>query len=154
MGKPKREIVKKGEPFYLLKRGMHTVFDDFFSRDFVAPFPWSERPTAVRQPMLDITDEGGKFLATIELPGLKKEDIKISVNENSLEVSAEKKADVEEKKKSYYRRERSYSGFYRSVGLPAEVDPDKVKANYSNGLLEIELPKIRPSKPSKEVKVE
>lgn len=154
MGKEKREIVKKGEPFDLLKRGMHTVFDDFFSRDFLAPFPWSERLTAIRQPALDITDEGDKFVATIELPGLKKEDIKISVNENSLEVSAEKKAEVEEKKKSYYRRERSYSGFYRSTLLPAEVDPAKVKAKYSNGLLEIELPKTKPSKPSKQIKVD
>lgn len=164
MGKEKREIVKKGEPFDiskgrgsvfdLLRRDMDTVFDDFFRRDFFAPFPWAERLPRVRQPALDLVDKGDRIVATVELPGLKKEDIKLDVSEDHLEVSAEKKADIEEKRKSYYRRERSYAGFYRSIPLPSEINPDKVKARYENGVLEIELPKIKTSKPSKEVKVD
>jgi len=148
------EIVKRKEPLNLLKRDMETVFDDFFKRDFLAPYPWWERMPGIRQPALDITDEGDKFVAIVELPGLKKEDVKVNVTAHGLEIRAEKKTETEEKHKNYYRKERSHSGFYRSTLLPAEVDPGKVKAKYANGLLEIELPKTKPSKPSKNIKVD
>ena len=131
---------------------------DIFSESplFDIPFPmrmhrFFER-TEVKTPAIELKDEGKELIATIEIPGVDKNNIKLKVNNNNVIVSAEKKREKEEKGKNKYYSERSYSSFYRSFSLPAEVDQNKVKAKYDNGVLEIRMEK-RKTKSGAEIKV-
>jgi HSP20 family protein len=95
-----------------------------------------------RAPLSDIEDTKDSFKVTAELPGLDKEDIKIKVDKDSIEISAERKDVKEEKEKNFYYCERSYSGYRRRFGLPAEIDPNKVDAEYKNGILRVTMKKF------------
>jgi len=89
----------------------------------------------------------------MDLPGMDKADVDISVTENSLEVKAERKTEEEEKAKEFYRKERTISRFERSLTLPAEVKAEESKANLKDGVLEIHLPKVEVTA-RKKVKIE
>lgn len=107
----------------------------------------------VRRPFVDIVETDKEIVATAEMPGLEKEDIKINITEDILEISAEKKHEEERKEKNYIYRERRSGSFYRSMGLSATVDPNNAKATYNNGVLEIKAPKTEIKKKTP-VKVE
>ncbi|MDE1850764.1 MAG: Hsp20/alpha crystallin family protein [Candidatus Micrarchaeota archaeon] len=92
-------------------------------------------------PRLDMVDEGDSLQITADLPGIRKEDIKVNVTENSLAISAKTRKESEERGKNYYYNERSSSGYYRRVSLPANVDPKSVKAKFENGSLLVTLKK-------------
>jgi len=106
----------------------------------------------VKTPVIELKDEGRELVATIEMPGVDKNDIKLKVNPDSVSVSAEKKKEKEEKTKNKYYSERSYSRFYRSFSLPVEVNPSKVNAKYDNGVLEVRMEKAT-SKSGAEIKI-
>ncbi len=103
--------------------------------------------------VVDITDEKDNIRVRAELPGLKKEDVEVSVEGDILTIKGEKKQEKETKEKDYIRSERYYGAFHRSFTLPAGVDAQKVNASYKDGVLEITLPKREDAKP-KQVKVE
>jgi len=84
-----------------------------------------------------------------EVPGMKEEDIDVSVVGDTLIIRGEKKAEAEVKEEDYYCCERSYGSFFRSVALPSTVDAKKIEASYDNGVLEITLPKAAEVKPKK-----
>jgi len=111
-------------------------------------------PEGTREPLTDIMDEGEDLVALMELPGVNKEDIKVSTTTDTLKVRVEKKEDKEERDEDYYYRERRYGGYYRAVSLPSEVIPDKVKANYKNGVLEVRMRKKVKTEGGKAIKVE
>lgn len=96
-----------------------------------------------QMPYVDVVDRGNDVIVTADLPGVDKNDIKVDVRGDVLEISAERKTEKEEKEKGYLRHERSYNRFYRSIRLPAPVEKDKAKANFNNGVLEITLPKAQ-----------
>jgi HSP20 family protein len=98
-------------------------------------------------PALDVYDEKDNFVVKLELPGLKKEDIDISLREGVLTVSGERKQEHEVKEGEAFRSERYFGRFQRSVTLPAMVDSSKVTANYKDGVLTIDLPKAEEAKP-------
>jgi len=104
-------------------------------------------PFAGWTPALDVYDEKDKLVVKVELPGLKKEDIKISLHEGVLNVSGERKNETEKKEGQTFRTERSFGQFQRSVTLPTAVDPTKVTAAYKDGVLTVELPKAEEAKP-------
>ncbi len=107
-----------------------------------------------RQPLADIWETDNEVIATLEMPGVDKNDIQINVNENNLEIKVEKKQEKEDKKKGMYRLERSYKGFYRRFSLPTNVKADKANATYKNGVLEIKIPKSKEEKEkTKQIKV-
>jgi HSP20 family protein len=89
----------------------------------------------------------------VELPGMKKEDIKVTLMNNVLTVSGERKHASEEKGRTYYRIERSYGKFQRTLELPSEVVADKAKATYKDGILELTIPKSEKAK-EKEIAIE
>ena len=91
----------------------------------------------------DIMDEGDHFLLKCELPGLKKEDINIEIDNDVLTVSAEYKEENEEKKENYLRRERRYGSFSRSFDI-SDISSDQISAAYENGILKLQLPKKAP----------
>lgn len=128
-------------------------FSDFF--DFEQPFagltlfPSLEKRSAMKggwYPAIDVTDEKDKIIVKADLPGLKKEEINVSVDGNFLSIKGERKVEEEEKKKNYYRLERSYGAFERQIDLGSYVDAKQVKAKYNDGVLEVELKKTTSTK--------
>ena len=103
-------------------------------------------------PNVDIYEDKGDLVMKADLPGMSKDDIEVKLTDGSITISGEKKHEKEVKKKDYYTWERSYGSFCRSFRLPAEVQSDKVKSTFKDGVLEIRMPKSEEAK-SKEVKV-
>ena len=100
-------------------------------------------------PSMDLQDMEDKILVTADVPGVDKGDVTVNVRGDMLEITAEKKEEKEEKGEGYIRRERGYTGFYRRIPLPAEVDPGKVDATLKDGVLRIEMVKTVPSETKK-----
>lgn len=97
--------------------------------------------TEARRPFIDLVETEKEVLATAEMPGLEKEDIKINLTEDRLEISAEIKHEEEKKEKGYVYKERRAGSYYRAITLPSTIDPDSAKASYNNGVLEIKMAK-------------
>jgi HSP20 family protein len=101
-------------------------------------------------PEIDVFEKDGRLVTKIDLPGLKKEDVKVEVTDGHLAISGERKTEAEEKKEQFYRCEREYGSFYRSVPLPEGVKLEDVKATFSDGVLEVSVP--LPAKPEAKVR--
>ena len=136
---PFREMVS-------LRDELDRLFDSVFGR-----FP-RERGEIYWAPPLDIEEIEEAVVVRVELPGMNKEDIKISLSGDTLTISGERKQEIEKKGKTYYRIERAYGKFQRTVTLPTEVEGDKAKATYRAGILELVLPKSEKSK-AKEISI-
>lgn len=98
-------------------------------------------PAEYRMPYVDVVETDKEVIATAEMPGLEKQDIKINLTEDRLEISAETKHEEEREEKGYVYKERRRGAYYRAISLPAPVDPNNSKATYNNGVLEIRMPK-------------
>ena len=96
---------------------------------------------SIRMPSLDLYEEKDDVVVKAELPGMGKEEIEVTVSGDVVTIKGEKKKEEEVKEKDYYRRERSYGSFARSVQLPCEGKGDQVHANFKDGVLEIRCPK-------------
>ncbi len=132
-----------------LRREMDRSFGEFFGWT-----PSSMAATeAVWSPLVDIQETKDSILLKAELPGVKQEDIQVSIVGDTLTLKGERKRETEVKEDQYHRIERSYGSFQRSLVLPSVVDPSRVKATYRDGVLEIQLPKKEEAKP-KAIKVE
>ncbi len=140
---------------------MNRMFENFWGRPRRQLLSSGERgemlPAEYRQPFIDIAETDKEVIATAEMPGLEKENIKINLTEDRLEISAETKQEEEkkekEKEKGYVYRERRSGSYYRAITLPSPVDPNNAQASYKNGILEIKMPKTE-VKEKKEIKVE
>ena len=105
-------------------------------------------------PLVDITEDEKEYLIKAEVPEVKKEDVKLTIQDNVLSISGERKYEKEEKGKKYHRVERAYGSFMRSFTLPEDADGSKVSAEYKDGVLKVHLPKSEKAKPKAiEVKV-
>lgn len=102
-------------------------------------------------PRIDITENEKSISIDAEIPGVPKENIKITLQDNILTIEGEKKKVSEEKDKNYYREERSFGKFKRSYTLPVEVDSENVDAKFNNGILEIVLSKVEPKQDKERV---
>lgn len=128
------------DPFALLGR-MTTDFDRMFeesgwptfrTRRLTEPVAWS--------PSLDVFEKDHKLFTRIDLPGMNKEDVKVEVADGYLTISGERNQEKEEKEDNFYRSEREYGSFYRTVPLPEGATVDDVKATFENGVLEVSVP--------------
>jgi HSP20 family protein len=122
---------------------MSRLFDDVFGQR-PARVQWTD---GIWNPSVDVTEDKDSVVVKAEMPGLNKDDIKISVQDSILTLKGEKKQEKEEKETDYHRIERSYGSFCRSFQLPTTVRADKIKANYKDGVLSIILPKTEEVKP-------
>jgi len=140
-----RKIIKRRKAMTLIKfeplREFDTIhdriqryFDDFTSHGFNISDSFS--------PRIDIAEEKNQIIVTAEIPGVKKENIKITLQDNILTVEGEKKKEFEQKDKNCYRSERVFGSFKRSFTLPAEVDSENVDAKFENGILSVVLKKL------------
>ena len=161
MAKAKKPIKKSTQDLTPFWRSTWLDLDRSFDnlrRDIeknFASFPSFTVPSIPSMPKLsstscDVVDEGDKLRVTMDIPGVKKNEIELNVTDNSLEVSAEHKEQEEEKKKNYLRKERSEVSYFRTIPLPEKVHSGKAKAKLTDGVLNITLPKVTPTpKPKK-----
>jgi HSP20 family protein len=122
--------------------GFRDDLDQFFERK-LAPWQASEGDLleGAWTPLVDVCEDKDSILVRADLPGLKKEEIDLSILGRTLTIKGEKKSETEVEEENYQRVERSYGLFQRTVELPAEVDEAKVEAAYKDGVLEVKLPK-------------
>ena len=105
-------------------------------------------------PLVDIVEDDKDYVIKAELPGLKKEEIKVGVQDDVLTISGERKYEKEEKDKKFHRIERAFGSFMRSFTIPDDSDGEKVSAEFKDGILRVHLPKTEKVKPKQvEVKV-
>ena len=134
----------------LFKRDPLKHFEDVLNNN-VSPFFSSLVAPSFK---VDIAEDGTGIFIEADIPGIKKEDIKVSVEDDVLSISAERTQSEEEKKKGFHRIERSWGSLCRSFTLGENVDADKIEATYENGVLKIKVPKIEPQvKTGKEIPV-
>jgi len=129
------------DPINALSRQMSRLFDDFWhplDRTFGSGFLRTEEGF---RPRLDIAENDSHVNITAELPGMDEKDIELTLTKDSLTIKGEKKEESEDKGKDYYRMERSYGSFQRTIPLPSEIDQDKAEAEFKKGVLQIRLPK-------------
>ena len=134
------ELVQAFDRFAALRDEMDRLFDGSFGPVFRAPGSFSRWA-----PALDVYQDKNQFTVVAELPGMKKEEIELSLQNGVLTISGERKE--EKKGEEGYRNERYFGRFQRSVTLPTSVDGNKVKASYQDGILKVALPKAEEAKP-------
>lgn len=133
------------------QRQMNRLFDDFFG-DGSWPGVWNRSEWA---PAVDVSENEEEFVVDAEVPGIRRDDLEISVTGNVLTLRGEKREEKDEKEGDAHRVERSYGAFTRTIGLPTSVDPNRVEANMKDGVLRIRIAKKEEAKPRQiEVKVD
>jgi len=111
-------------------------FDDFFSNDY----------SSSRTPAIDVQDTDKAIVVSAEMPGIKSEEIDISLEQNVLAIKGEKNTENEKAEDKFYLKERTSNSFVRKLRLPCDVDEAKIKADYKDGILSINLPKMKKEK--------
>ena len=135
------------------RRGLFNLNDEWFN-DFFSPRSAYYGNREGWYPAVDISEDDNGYHVQMELPGLNKEDVKISFKEDVLHVSGEKKHENNDEGKNYHHYERRYGKFERAFRIHSDVIVDKIDANFKDGVLTIELPKAEVAKPKEiEVKV-
>jgi HSP20 family protein len=134
-------------------RDMERMMGDFFGRRPWLPERWFRTEgMELTAPVVDLYEEKDDIVVKAELPGIEKNNIEVNLADHTLTIKGEKKKEEEIKEENYYRAERSYGSFVRTLELPKDVHTDKVKATFKDGILEVRLPKTEEAK-AKEVKV-
>ncbi len=124
---------------------MNRMFDSF----------WGDRTgedDGMLMPPVDVTEKNDKFTVSVELPGLNKDDIKLSLQNNVLTISGSKKRESETKDDRFHRIERSFGTFCRTINLASSVDASKIDADFKDGILTVNMPKVEEAKP-KEISI-
>lgn len=134
----------------LLQNRLNSIFQDF-------SWPTSQSgseslATGSFVPAVDIYEDAQKVVVKLEVPGIKQEDLDVKVENNTLTVKGERKFESQEKEENFHRIERRYGSFYRAFTLPSTVDTENVGANYTAGVLKLELKK-KPEAQPKQIKV-
>jgi HSP20 family protein len=148
-----------GDPFALM-RDMTSEFDRWFGEP-TRPFSrWpSLRRRAISEvgwyPEIDVFEKDNRLVTKIDLPGMKKDDVKVEVADGQLAISGERKSEAEEKGEQFYRCEREYGSFYRRVPLPEGAKIEDVKATFTDGVLEVSVPlPARPEAKMRKVEIQ
>jgi HSP20 family protein len=136
-GRALRRRERESETFMRPFDEMRRLMQDFWMRPLEDWGTWGEEFV----PKVDVKEEEKEILVSAELPGMDQKDINVTVTEDSVRISGEKKHEEEKEEKGYYRRETSYGSFERVIDLPTEVNDEKVEAEFRNGVLTIKLPK-------------
>jgi HSP20 family protein len=148
-------------PFQMMRRftqDMERLFEDFggfsfpnFSTDF-APFRM-DLNNGEWMPQIEVLQNNGLFTVRADLPGLKKDDVKVEITDDFLTLSGERKEEKEEKREDFYRSERSYGSFYRQIPLPENAKTENAVATFVNGVLEITIPAPKVAAPTRKLEI-
>ena len=132
---------------FSLKDEMDRVFSDFLGNESLLVDNMVNLT-----PLVNIEETDNDYIITAELPGIEKKDIKITFQNNMLNISGEKKEEKEMDNRNFHRVERRYGKFSRSIAIPSSIELDKIDAGYKNGILTVKVPKSEEAKP-KEIEV-
>ena len=162
MSKESKQEEQQGEQKGLLRRSpsglagfedMERWFDEMFTRRWMRPFRWGfpefpELPSVFqgRYPKVDVIDREAEIIIRAELPGVKKEDLDVSMAEKSVTIRATTSHEQKEEKGEYFRREMSRGEFQRTLALPDNVNEEEIQATFKDGILELKMPKTEASK--------
>lgn len=152
-------VPAKAEPASVRESwGMHPLeefgrlFDDFSTSRWMRPWRW-DRPhshglsiMAPRTPRVDVVERDSEVLVRAEVPGIDRKDLDVSVTENTATIKGQSSRETKEESGDYYRCEIERGAFARTVPLPASVDADKAQATFSDGILELTIPKMKESR--------
>jgi HSP20 family protein len=130
-----------------LRRMQHEfdrLFNDFFP---AANGNGNEEKTAVWSPRVDLSETNDTYFIQVDVPGIAKKDLSINYQDGTLTISGERKGETREEGKNYVRTERNFGHFFRSFNIPNAIQADKIQANYTNGVLSIQVPKAEEVKP-------
>lgn len=127
-----------------LQRDMNRIFDQFFRGDVLADETMYGRDWT---PAVDVVENNDAFILKAELPGMNKEDVKITLENNILTIRGEKKNEMDKKEGNVHRVERNYGMFERSFTIPGTIKPNDIDAQYKDGILTLTLPKAEEAKP-------
>ena len=141
--KKETALATVGDPFALLRQ-MTSEFDRAFegwpSFRWPAFRAWPALESAAWLPKIEVFEKDNRLVTRVDLPGMKKDDVKVEVTDGYLAISGERKRETEEKNEKVYRTEREYGSFYRAVPLPEGVKLEDVKATFADGVLEVSVP--------------
>ena len=129
----------RGREVDTLQSEVNRIFDTFFGTNDTRSRRWV--------PAMDLVETDDHLVLRADLPGLKREDVEIEVKDGVLAVSGERKADREDRSEGFYRVERAFGSFSRSLSLPKGIDADRVSAEFEDGVLEVRIPKPEETKP-------
>jgi HSP20 family protein len=138
----KAEMVRRGDwpdPFAMFTR-LAPEFADFFGDTAWPTYAPVHTEAAQWLPKIDVIERDNRLIARVDLPGLKKEEVKVEVMDGYLTIFGERKYEAEEEKENFYRRERQHGTFYRALPLPEAAKVEEVKAVFDNGVLEVTVP--------------
>ncbi len=127
-------------PLGAFRQEMDKLMEGFFGGFDFHPFG---RRSVTFMPQVDVVDTEKEIKVSIELPGLDDKDVEVSLTRETLTIKGEKKEEKEEKGKDYYRSERSFGSFTRTIPLPVEIDAEKAEASFKKGVLTVTLPKTK-----------
>jgi HSP20 family protein len=148
---PTRELSTWPSDFFGIQREINRLFDNFFRGGVQDDGTFG---LSYWTPAVDIAEQDDEYIVKVELPGVNKDDVKITLESNILTIRGEKKEEKDMKRDNFHRMERMYGSFQRSFTLPTTVKNDKIDAVYKDGILTITLPKAEEAKPKHiEVKV-
>jgi len=135
--------IKEIESF---EKQMNRIFNDF-------PFRW-DFSNGNFSPRINVFEDDKNLIVEAEIPGMEKKDVKVTLHNDVLTISGERKRETKAEKENYLHLESSYGSFNRSINLPVEVDSEKVDASFKNGLLKIQLLKVNPKDISKTIEIQ
>jgi len=138
--------IVRWEPFRELS-ALQNEMNRLFNTVFDTPAPGNGGTMRRWMPPMDLVESGDHFVLRADLPGMSEEDVNIELEDGTLTISGERKAQHEEKEEGYYRVERAFGTFSRSLTLPKGVNPEEVSASFDRGVLEVRIPKPEERKP-------
>lgn len=156
--KESKEMQTKGagralSPYEEMDRMFDRMLQGFFPRGWMRPFrtdwpAWGElaAPLELGMPKVDVIDRDNEVVVRADIPGVRRENLDVSVSENMVTIKGETKHEEKEEKGNYYRRETSRGTFSRTIALPSYVSSDECKATFKDGVLELTLPKLEKAK--------
>ena len=140
------------DPFQSLHREMNRLFDDVFRT--VSTQESGQGGGVALSPNMDVSETENEVRICAELPGVKEEDVDVTLNDDVLTIRGEKKFERNDDKENYHFMERSYGSFQRSLRLPYPVNPDEVRADFDNGVLTVSIPKSQQQQRSRRIQVQ
>jgi HSP20 family protein len=156
-------MMRARSPFELmshLSQQMDRLFEDFWGSPFPssAPARWHDwersESLASWMPAVEVHQHDGEIVVRADLPGMKKDDVKVEIEDQTLVIQGERRQGCEEDREGHYRSECRYGSFYRAIALPKDVDPDDVRAEFEHGVLEVRVPTPRREESRKSIEVQ